>query len=178
MAITQRIRATREGAPPIDTAAVQLRAFAATGRLPDAEAGPVRVPRSALVLLTAVTVLTAVLCGALVGAADREITSHWASVWAAAAGAGVAAALAGHAAIAAVLRRRRPTVIELRPGAVVEAREIRTGHWLRHEGAWVRVVATPAPGPRHAVEVLVTSGEVLTLDHPVVVAAAPFTPPY
>ncbi len=172
MAITHPTRGGVDDAGRVGNADAQLRVFAATGRLVDATPIPVRVPRTPVLLVAAATGALVVLSAGVDAATSvDEGIRTWILAAVAAAGAG----LSCRVALAAVLRRHRPTVVEPRPGTLVDTRRIVVGHWLRHDGAWVRVVDT-SPGAGPAVDVLVSSGEVLTLDHPVVVAAAPFGP--
>jgi len=66
-------------------------------------------------------------------------------------------------------------VVDIRAAAVLPPRSVQPGNWIERDGAWVRVDEA-GRGRRGAITALLSTGDVIELSHPVIVAGGPFRP--
>ena len=65
--------------------------------------------------------------------------------------------------------------VDIRPATVLPPGSVKPGNWIERDGAWVRVDEA-GRGRRGAISALLSTGDVIELSHPVIVADVPFCP--
>ncbi len=72
-------------------------------------------------------------------------------------------------------RHRTDHAVDIQAAAIVLPRQVKSGMWIRHDGAWARVDDTGV-AQGGSLTALLSTGDIIDLSHPVTLAGGPFQP--